>query len=1401
MKLYYTLSLGICLFLYSVQSIAQSAFDFSDISYITSDNGLSQSEVTRIIQDQKGFLWIGTRGGLNRYDGYQFKIYKNEIGNPNSLINNSIESLFEDRNGKIWIGTKSGGVSCYDPAKDLFTHFQADSREANSISGNRVIAISEDTEGKLWFGTWFNGFSIYDPDRKTFTQKLPGLLVSDIINAHNGHMWIVTQRGLHLFDQAGNQIGHFTSSENSSDFEKIIEDPKRNCLWIGTWQSGLLQFDLNTHTFRQFKHPRGNPFGPRANIAYAIFKDEQDMIWTGTWGGGLFVFNPETEQYSRYELATGPYQNAKTLYSEILCIFKDRSGVTWIGTNGGGLCKVNKNFNQFGLIKGREGLAGAFPSNNPIWSVMEDDNGILWVGTKGNGYLSYSKDGVHFDVLPFPGLYQYSSGGSKILGSKVLFKRRDSSIWAGTHHGLFQILPTDNDQYQLKRAYESPGKAIRGVKVSSMAETVDGSFWVGTQHSGLNRILPDDPTGNSHIRYYQASEDSTTLQNQRISALLEDQSQRLWIGTYGGLHLYLPEKDHFRSFSKIPGDLQSLSSNIILCLYGDQKGRLWIGTPNGLNLAVPTQDNNWTFRSFQEKDGIPNNYIQGILEDKGGHLWISTNKGITKFDPEAEVFYNYDVSDGLQGNAFSESAACKSKDGKLYFGGIYGLNYFHPDSITNESEPPGVFITGFRIFNQEVGVGDTFNNRVILHNELMGTENITLTHRENVFSLEFTALNFRTPHKITYRYRLIGLEEEWNDVGDQRNVTYTNLRPGTYTFEVNAANNNQYWDQNVASLQIRVLPPFWATWQAYLIYALFAIGLFGLYHQITKRQNLLKSKLEIARLERQKDAELAELKTRFFTNITHELRTPLTLISGPVEELLQEGNIEGKGKNYLFNIHHHTQRLLSLVNQLLDFRKAESGNMELKAAKGNIITFAREVYLSFQPLADKKKIDFRFLVDSEELALYFDRDKMEIVLCNLLSNAFKYTPGGKRIDVKIQKKECENISHTDLFPEGCCEISIRDNGIGMPEELVEKIFNRFYQIANTDSVKMVGTGIGLSLVESIVQLHHGKVEVQTEPDKGCEFIVHLPLGSRHLSVDQIISHFKNSEDLTHYHLEATNSQGSAMALAANPELAGKTSSFSTLLVVEDNPKIREFIRTIFIGQYRILEAKNGKEGLEMTLTGSPDLIISDVMMPEMDGMSLCRNLKQNDATCHIPIILLTARTSNVFQVEGFHSGADAYVTKPFQPSVLKAQVAGMLDARLRLREYFSRKVTLQPSDIEITSEDEQFIKKAIQVIEENLDNSNLGKEFLAQAMAMSPSSLYRRVKSTTDLSINAFIRSIRLRRAAQLIQKTQYNISEICYQVGFNDQKYFRKCFRKQFGKNPSEFADQSMLSLSDETA
>jgi len=1371
---------------------AQQASFFSNIQYITSDEGLSQSEVTCILQDQKGFLWVGTRGGLNRYDGYDFKIFQNEIGNPNSLVNNSIESLFEDSKGNIWIGTKSSGLSCYSPENDRFEHFQYHPKDTNTISGNRIIAIGESETGDIWVGTWGNGLTIINREKGKCLRLLGQIRINDMIRSRDGNMWLASGRGLYVLSSDGQLLNNYTPPGAVAQFIDVLEDQQSGKFYLGTWSLGLWEFDREAESFKQYQHQSGNPQSISSNNAYHLHQDRQGGIWVGSWGRGLNLFHPDTETFTPYNLAKGSSNQVKELYRDVLCVFQDRSGILWFGTNGGGLCKVDESVSQFGLMR-YSGDASGFP-NSPILSIMKDDEGVLWVGTKGNKALYYSRDGNSFSQLEPPDLFVFGSRSMKIDARKI-YQSQDGTLLFASNLSLFKILKTKESYKAVPVVIQVEGviQPVRLRQTTVLHQASDGIFWIGTQQRGLRKSLEAGIPGEQTFAIYTQDEKEGALKNNRVSAILEDEKKRTWIGTYGGLHLYRPESNDFLHFSKKQGDVRSLSSDIIICLHEDKRGNLWVGTPNGLNLAIPGGRQSWTFQCFQEKDGLPNNYIHAILEDDKGNLWISTNKGISKFDPEENVFYNFDVNDGLQSNSFMETAAFRDKNGMFFFGGIYGLNFFHPDSIRSNTTPPPVVLTGLKVFDKKVRAGSIFNDRVVLNKSIEYAKKISLTHNENVFSIDYTALDFRGSSRNSYMFKMEGLDEDWNFAGYQRSITYSNLGPGDYTFRVKAANNNEIWDESGASLQIEILPPFWVTWQAFLLYTIIFSGLLLLYRHIIYMQSELKNKLKLSQMEREKEKEMAEMKTRFFTNITHELRSPLTLISGPVAEILEGEKPTGKLKYSLMTIHHHTQRLLGLVNQLLDFRKAETGHMKIQVAKADFVKFAREIFLSFRGLADKNAIDFRLESSHKEIPLYFDQDKMEIVLCNLLSNAFKYSPPDSVITLSIRQEESFEHSPSSKFSDGYCEVSVKDNGSGMPAELVEKVFDRFYQITNTDSVRMVGTGIGLALVKSIVELHSGEIQVQSEVGKGSIFNVQLPGGKSHFSEEQILGSFRDSEHFSHYKAEQEMKQTFSKAV---PPLIKKAAQESgKLLIVEDNPEIRSYVKRIFEEDFKVYEAENGLIAFELAKDYMPDLIISDIIMPEMDGLSLCKCIREEEKTAHIPVILLTARTSTVYKVEGYHSGADAYVTKPFSPPVLKAQVNSILEARKKLKEYFGKKITLQPTDIEISSLDGEFLDKAIKVVEDNLDSEELNREFLAQAVSMSPSTLYRKLKALTGYTTTAFIRSVRLKRAAQIMQKSQYNISEVAYQVGFNDLKYFRNCFKEQFGVNPSKFAEDSISS------
>lgn len=1350
---------------------AQQTEYFPSIQYITSNEGLSQSEVTAILQDKKGFLWIGTRGGLNRYDGSTIKVFQNKLKNPNSLINNSIETLFEDSNGHIWIGTKSNGVSRYFPKSDRFEQLQVQTNERNSLIDQRVIAIAESSNNDIWLGTWQNGLTIFNPKENRSRHLLNNVVVADILRAKDDKMWLATANGIYVFSANGEQLEFMRIGNIAS----ISEDEKTGLFYFGSWGTGLLSYNPVNKELKRYLKQDSKTNSISSNNAYYLHKDDQRNLWIGTWGEGVNRFHLDTKVFTHLDLSPNQITGGSELYKDVLNIYQDKLGILWFGTNGGGLCKVDKNTTQFGLLQ--NDLSKTALPNEPVWAVLKDKNEYLWVGVKGSQNVFYSTNEKDYSRLNITNLFSQNRRNNK-NGIKTMYEDRKGNLWMANNYSLLEILKTEQGveafPFNIK---EQRGNGVQRIsKITVLYQTSDGIFWIGSQQRGLRKSMgPGNPKNQTF---------TALLNNERITTFLEDKTKRFWVGTYNGLLLYQPDSNDFISYSKEQGNLNSLSSDIIICLYEDTRGNLWVGTPNGLNLAIKGKGNTVSFKSFQEEDGLPNNYIHSIQEDASGNLWISTNKGISRYNISENSFYNFDVNDGLQSNSFMEGASFKGKDGKLYFGGIYGLNIFYPDSIQNNVIPP-VVLTGLKISGQEISPGEKYNNRYILEKAIEYNNEIILTHKETVFSIDYTALDFHSSSRYSYRFKMEGLDKDWQAPTSQKNVTYSNLKSGTYEFMVKAISDEKNDDTAITSLKINILPPFWATWQALILYTLIFIGLLYLYRYFITQQNVLKNKLEISKLKRQKEEELAEMKTRFFTDIAHEFRTPLSLISGPVETLIESNLNKSQQQSHLATIQYHTKRLLNLIGQLLDFRKVESGKMALQVAKGNFVKFSNEIFISFRELAASKNILFEFDVETTEIPLTYDRNKMEIVLCNLLSNAFKYAKSEIKMGLTVKGASNVNNKHHKKFPKGYCEIFVSDNGDGMSEDMIERIFDRFYQIANTKTTNLIGTGIGLALVKSIVDLHQGQVFVKSILGEGSTFRIQLPLGETHFSEDQFITNYKKSEDPSHYQVERVLSKHNKRVL----DTIEKDKDLPSLLIVEDNPEIRVFVKSIFESSFKIIEAENGIIGLESAIKNVPNVIITDLMMPEMDGLELCNKLREVEETLQIPIIMLTARTTSVFQEKGYHSGADIYVTKPFHPSVLKAQVEGLLNSRRRLKDYFSKKITLLPTDTDTTSFDEEFLNKLMKLVEDNITNGELSREFLASKMAVSASTLYRKIKGLTGLDITAFIRSIRLKRAAQMIQNKEDNISGIAYQVGFNDPKYFRKCFVKQFGITPSQFS------------
>jgi signal transduction histidine kinase/ligand-binding sensor domain-containing protein/DNA-binding response OmpR family regulator len=1357
-QLVLTLSIAAILFFSILKTNGQQQDYFSNIAYITSNEGLSQSEVTSILQDKKGFLWIGTRGGLNRYDGSNIKIYLNETNNANSLANNSIEILFEDSKGTIWIGTKSNGISRYIPELDRFEQIISNFEE---LSEKNVISIEEGPNSNIWIGTVKNGLYIYNPKENTTQHLHETLTIADILRTKNDEMWLGTLQGAFIYNRQGAFLEHL----DIGDFASLIEDEKSGLIYYVSFRDGFLSYDPILKKKIAYNISNNPDTKARQYNLHDIYQDKDRNIWISAWNGGAFRFDIKTQKLINFTLHSNQAKGSAELYNDVLCVYQDKLGTLWFGTNGGGLCKIDNRTNQFGVESFNQN--GKNLPIEPIWSILKDNDDRLWVGIKGNENLYYSKNDKLFNQIKLP-TFLDNKGRKVKSGIKVIYQDLNKRLWIGGNNFLSEVEST-NGKFTINRI--NIDQKVIQIKITAMYQTSDSIFWLGTQQKGLRKSIT---SGNPKNQVF-----TSLLEHDRISAFLEDSNGQFWVGTYRGILLYQPDTNDFIRYYKNANDLETLSSNIVICLFEDSNKNIWIGTPNGLNLMIRDENNSISFKSFRVKDGLPNSYIQSILEDDHKNLWISTNKGITKLNIETKSFYNYDVEDGLQSNEFMETAAYKGTNGKLYFGSIYGLNKFHPDSIKNNS-PPAVILTGLKIAGQEILSRTKYNGRSILKNAIEYGNEILLFHNENNFSIEYAALDLSSSVN-SFKYQMEGLDKEWQTSTSQKSVTFSNLNSGKYIFKVKAVNDNLNIVSSETRLKIEILAPFWATWQAFVLYTFIFLGLLYLYRYIITQQSILKNNLELEKLERIKEEDLTKMKAKFFTDIAHEFRTPLSLISGPVQTLLENELNKEQRKDQLSTIQYHTKRLLSLIGQLLDFRKSESGKMTLQVAKGNFAKFTHEIFLSFKDLAESKNIEFNLKLKNESIPLTYDRGKLEIVLCNLLSNAFKYTASTIDVALSIKGLEINNSAFLAEFEHGYCEISVKDNGKGMSEDVTERIFDRFFQNSNSKAINQIGTGIGLALVKNIVELHKGNVFVKSQLNEGSEFIVQIPLGESYFSKDQFISDFKKAEDPAHYQVERTLKDFTKTTNIVD-------SNLPTLLIVEDNPEIQAYIRIIFQDNYTIIEAENGIIGIEKALEHLPQIIITDLMMPEMDGMTLCSELSAKEETLHIPIIMLTARTATVFKEKGYNSGADIFVTKPFNPSVLKAQVEGLLRSRKRLKDYFGKKITLLQAETDHTSADEEFLNHVMKLVEDNLTNENLNRDFLASRMAVSSSTLYRKIKGITDLDITVFVRSIRLKKAAQMILNKEDNISGIAYYVGFNDPKYFRKCFVKQFGVTPSKF-------------
>jgi signal transduction histidine kinase/ligand-binding sensor domain-containing protein/DNA-binding response OmpR family regulator len=1421
-------------------------------------------------------MWFGTWNGLNRFDGYEFIVYKKE-DSRNSLSNNFVYSISEDHQGDLWIGTKNG-LNLYEFRHDRFIHFIHDSLNTNSPAGNWITSAYTDRQGTIWIGTNSSGLDMITRDEKNkryifthFTNNVrPGSLSNNSIRSiyedSKGRLWVATANGLNLFHRETKIFQRFLSvpgNPNSISFPEIrcVFEDRTGTIWVGT-QFGLNRWIDETGNFVRYISNEDDPWSLSHFVVNDISEDPEGNLYFATLGG-LDIYDRKNDRFEHLPVYT---KTNFSLNNEFInTVFCDEYGLIWIGTEKGGINKFNIYQKQFHhLSAGPEDPVRL--SHNTINSILDEQN-HLWIGTAGGGLniLNKADNSIRH--------YRYDAHRATSIISDFITSichDRNKNIWIGTWGGGFEKLESSAGKGSFRHHQHNPDDTTSLINnfVSTIIEDSRGNIWIGTE-GGIDLYRPGE-NSFAHVFNNPASSMAIT----EVGCILEDRNNNLWVGTRNGL-FRIP----FSTLQQITGtgtggkiycyrnvssNPASISENYVISLLEDSQGVIWVGTyGNGLNKLIwdPAKDSP-EFTKYTRENELSNNIIYGILEDDEGYLWLSTDYGLSKFDSKTEKFRNYYMTEGLQSNQFYWSACDKGENGYLYFGGVRGLNYFHPDDIRDNTSPAIPVITDFKLFNNPVKVSGQTGEKSILNEVITIVREIKLSHRENTFSFEFSSLSYDLPQKNKYRYKLEGIDDDWITVNsDRRFANYTKLPGGDYIFKLQASNSDDVWNETPQELRVIITPPFWlTTWFRILLLMFIIISITAYLKLHTRSLQMQKRKLESQVMERtaqiehqkemlreqaeklqlqndqlgrrkeqiegqkitleqqnreildQRDRLLAlnkkvkaanQLKLKFFTNVSHEFRTPLTLILGPLEKLLKTWQTNDETRQLLDLINRNAGRLLHLINQLMDFRKIEKGKMELNIQQGDISAFIADIIQSFRDISQRQKINLMFEPPAITTEVWFDHVKLENIFYNLLSNAFKFTPenGAVSVSLKLKGANGNEISDTEAggkFPEvDHFMLEVSDTGIGIAKEKLPYVFKRFYRAENEGETP-AGSGIGLSLTRELVKIQHGKITVSSEPGNGTSFIVEIPCAREYFSGEEInrnatyASGLPGKLEQLRYSLENLNVSHHTKDLHLISHM-----NRPTILLVEDNFELQEFIAGKLNTNYNLLLAGNGKEALSLAKESNPDIIVSDIMMPVMDGLELCQNLKTGLDTSHIPIILLTAKSSDESQIEGYKTGADDYIPKPFNPELLEVRIASLIESRKKLRSLFSNGTHSEIDKITATHTDKVFLRKALELVENNIDNTEFDVTDFSAGMSVSRSLLHKKLTSLTDKSATDFINTVRLRRAQQLIKSGSLTISEVAYSVGYNDPKYFSRLFRKHFGIAPSDYTRENRRKVS----
>jgi signal transduction histidine kinase/ligand-binding sensor domain-containing protein/DNA-binding response OmpR family regulator len=1356
----------------TVRVLSEDKYQFSKLD-IT--KGLSNNQVNCILRDSKGFMWFGTMAGLDRYDGSEFKVYKHNVNDSNSINDNFVFRIIEDYKGEIWIENRVS-FTIYNPITESFStqkpsylknlpfglynitnvysdnnnnfwimnnitgpyysikdsnklkHFSHNPKDPQSISSNNISAINQDSKGNFWF---INRLGIIEKiDAKTLKVKQS---IYDIQRFYKGEaqdyilfidsdddLWICgtnIPQGVFWYNTSQNRMKYLNKDSGlcrlNNNLTRNFAQDKNGYIWIGTDHGGINVYDKKKNTIQYLTENSDDEKSLSQNSITYLYKDNTGIIWVSTFKKGINYYH---ENLLRFKLIKHEPENLNSLqFDDVDCFAEDKLGNLWIGTNGGGLIYFDRKNNKFIQYKHIPGNPNSI-SNDIIVKLFIDSHNILWIGTYFGGLNKF--DGKTFKCYK--------------------------------HNPLDNTTITDDRIWEIK-------------------ETPKGDLWIGTLGGGLDLFDPHE--NGKDIFYHYKAEDANSINNNFVISMTYDLLGNLWIGTSIGLDVLDIHSNRFTNIKHENNVPLSLSNDNVICTYTDSRGLIWVGTRDGLNVF---DENKNLIKIFTEDNGLSENTIASITEDKVNNIWVGTHNGLSNIIISKDTknkkynfsFKNYNQTDGLQGKEFNERSAFTTSKGEVLFGGPNGINLFEPQKFAINYDIPKIVFTSFQIFNNEVIIGKKINGRIVLDKSITATKSITLKSSENVFSIGFSALNYLHPEKNKYVYKLEGFNLGWLSLNNKnQKVTYTNLDPGEYIFRVRASNDDGIWNNKGANLKIIILPPFWRTKLALLIYIAIIIISLLIARKLTLSQARLKFQLEQERYEKQRVHDLDMLKIKFFTNISHEFRTPLSLILAPIEKLISTSENADQKKHFVI-IQRNAKRLLNLVNQLLDFRRMEEKEFKLNPVSSNIVEFIKDVVYSFSDISEKKNINLTFQSNVKEFIMQFDADKFEKIMYNLLSNAFKFTHENGNVDVEI------NVDHLPDNMNKYIEIKVKDTGIGIPANMQENIFEQFFQNEVPGNMINQGSGIGLSITKEFVRLHNGTIKVISSPDIGSCFTISIPINEISVLNNDIIER----QEIYHAHELLQN----------EPE--NLSSEKPLVLIVEDNEDLRFYLKDNLKRNYSIIEAGNGKDALNKAFLHIPEIIVSDIMMPEMNGIELCTKLKNDKRTSHIPIILLTAKSEQEHQLEGYNSGAADYIIKPFNFEILESKLKNIISQREGIRKSFQRYISVNPSEIKVESIDEKLIQKALEIVEKNISNSEFLVEDLSRELGMSRVNLYKKLLSITGKTPIEFIRTIRLKRAAQLLKGNGLSVSEVAFKVGFNNPKYFTKYFKEEFDVLPSQY-------------